>query len=105
MGWKWIVDEISNSGHLIQCTFRRPCTEDGAIGIGYGRRWYIETTDDEKAILMTAWLAVQQIVTHELLEAFAFTNPMYPGDHIRVFDPHKPLDTLLFGGRPIPRKN
>jgi hypothetical protein len=85
-------------GFLIRCSFWRPDTKTGEMGTGFGR-WYIASLDaSEKSLIMTAWLAFEQIVKHEMMECF-----LYKG--VRLFDPHKSLEELAFPqeipGKPI----
>lgn len=95
MGWRW---EISPSlsvmakgdllvGWLIRTTFRRPDTDTGVIGEGMGRWWFVQRGSSVDGAVKTAWLACEQIIKHELMEAFLFKG-------MRVFDPHAPLDAL-----------
>lgn len=103
MGWAWEVEEVYDFPHRsaswgarpeaelcgfnIRTTFRRPDTDTGEIGIGKGRWWFVETDITESGLVKTAWLACQQIVQHELMEAFMF-------DGVRVFDPHASVADL-----------
>ena len=85
--YEFVIEE-KGEDIFIRCSFWRPDTQTGEYGQGYGRLWPIESSN-EKAIVMTAWLAVQQIIEHELLESF-----MYKG--ARLFDPHKSLEDLAY---------
>lgn len=91
--WGWKVDPVSDknglNGFLIYSVFKRPDTNTGVIGTGCGRGWYIEKNYTEKDILMTGWLAIRQIIEHELLESFCI-------DKARMFDPHKSLSSLAY---------
>jgi hypothetical protein len=93
-GWGWKVEPVFGEegvlfGFLVYSGFERPDTHTGEMGRGWGRGWFVQKDYTEKGLLMTAWLAIRQIVEHELLEAFSI-------DGARMFDPHKPLDTLAY---------
>jgi len=94
-GWGWkvqpVLDEIGDHiGFLIYSGFERPDTHTGVVSTGWGRAWFISLgyrQNDCKELVMTAWMAIGQIVEHERLEAFSY-------DGARLFDPHKSLDDL-----------
>lgn len=86
MGWKWQVEEVE-AGFLIRCSFKRPDTNTGKVGTGYGRKMFIWKDSDDRSIVMTAWLCAKLIVEHELMEAFLYKN-------VRILDPHKSLEDL-----------
>jgi hypothetical protein len=86
MGWKWQAKE-SGEGFLIRTSFKRPDTNSGKIGTGYGRWMYVDKNIDARGLVMTAWLCAKLIVDHELMEAFLYKN-------VRLFDPHKSLEDL-----------
>lgn len=105
MGWEWEIEPVVRyadmiprnrkhegiiplHGHNIRCSFQRPDTATGAIGRGFGRWWFVEADASESAIIKTAWLAMRQIVDHEMYEAFRV-------DGVRVFDPHVDVDDLV----------
>lgn len=88
MGWKWQVKETSE-GFLIRTSFRRPDTNTGKIGTGYGRWMFIHKDADDRSIVMTAWLCAKLIVEHELMESFLFRG-------VRILDPHKSLEELAY---------
>lgn len=92
--WGWEVvkvnDEKNNiKGFLINTTFRRPDINTGAIGIGKGRRMWIEANATETSIIMTAWVCINLITTHELLESFLV-------DGAKILNPHKTLEELAY---------
>lgn len=101
MGWQWRVltvlpaehYEENGDGWLISCSFQRPDTQTGAIGRGSGRWEFVARFSTISAVVKTAWVCVEKVVYHELLEAFCF-------DGNRVFDPHKSVFELA-----MPRKN
>lgn len=76
-------------GFMIRCSFWRPDTRTGLNGQGYGRWYHCPSDTSEKGLIMTAWLAFEQIVKHEMMECF-----LYKG--VRLFDPHKSLEELAF---------
>jgi len=94
MGWKWQVKESYEkdsvlNGFFIRTSFKRPDTNTGKVGTGYGRWMFVHKDSDDRSIVMTAWVCAKLIVEHELMEAFLFKN-------CRILDPHKSLDELAF---------
>ena len=90
--WDWEIAEIydkNNIGFLINTTFKRPDVATGILGSGNGRRMWIESTASETSVIMTAWICVELIVKHELMESF-----LYKG--AKILNPHKTLDELAF---------
>jgi len=88
MGWKWQVKE-TEEGFLIRTSFKRPDTNNGEIGWGFGRWMFIDKGSDERGIVMTAWVCAKLIIDHELMEAFLYKNT-------RILDPHKSLEALAY---------
>ena len=86
MGWKWQVKETQD-GFLIRTSFKRPDTNTGKMGTGYGRWMFVHKESDDRSIVMTAWVCAEMIVKHELMEAFLYKN-------VRILDPHKSLIDL-----------
>lgn len=76
-------------GFLINTTFRRPDIITGAIGIGKGRRMWIEANATETSIVMTAWVCINLITTHELMEALTYNGA-------KILNPHKSLSELAY---------
>jgi hypothetical protein len=94
MGWKWRIKESFNKkgeleGFLIQTSFKRPDTNTGKMGTGYGRWMFVSKDSDKRGVTMTAWICSKLIVEHELMEAFLYQN-------IRILDPHKTLEALAY---------
>lgn len=94
MGWDWETEEIyckdgSLKGFLINTTFKRPDIVTQELGTGKGRQWFIRSDASETSVIMTAWLAVMQIVDHEMREAFCYNSK-------EVFYPHKTIDEIQF---------
>lgn len=82
-------ESIKTRGFLINTTFKRPDTATGIIGIGKGRRMWIEETASETSVVMTAWICVKLIVEHELLEGFLY-------EKAKILNPHKTLEELAY---------
>lgn len=88
MGWKFQVREVQE-GFFIRTSFRRPDTNTGKIGTGYGRWMFVHKDADDRSIVMTAWVCAEMIVKHELMEAFLY-------EKVRILDPHKSLADLAY---------
>jgi hypothetical protein len=88
-------------GWLVRCSFERPDVngEFSEQGVGYGREWFIASGTPDAGVVFTAWLAIQQIIVHELHEAFTV---MVGGERVRLLDPHKDLADLAVGSRRVP---
>ncbi len=76
-------------GFLINTTFKRPDTNTGIMGIGRGRRMWIEETASETSVVMTAWVCVELIIKHEAMEAFKYKDA-------KILNPHKTLNELAY---------
>jgi len=101
--WNWEVVEVEGDywegiepyakgkthGFLINTTFQRPDTNTGISGIGKGRRMWIEDTASETSVVMTAWICIDLIVKHEIMEAIQFKEA-------RILNPHKTLSELAY---------
>ena len=103
----WRIREVGEGpveGWHIQCSFERPDANGGVTGIGSGRKWFIETATPVTGVVFTAWLAIQQIVMHELHELHelheSFTVEV-DGERVRLLDPHKELTDLAVGSRRV----
>ena len=88
IAFKWKVKK-QEDGFLICTTFQRPDTNSGKMGEGYGRWMFLDKTCDERSVIMTAWLCMELIVRHELMESMLV-------DGVRILDPHKSLDALAY---------
>lgn len=88
MGWKWQAKK-NGKDFKIRCSFRRPDTNTGEVGEGFGRWMLIDRKSDARGVIMTAWVCAKLIVDHELMEAFLYRN-------VRILDPHKNLEDLGF---------
>lgn len=91
-------------GYFIQSSFERFDVDGGTPGDfggpvverGYGRKWYIEYGSSQESVVFTAWLAIKQIIEHELHESFTVN---VNGEQVRLLDPHKSLEDLAVGSR------
>jgi hypothetical protein len=106
--WKfgWKVTPLMDAGvgeavgWHVQCSFERPdvSAEGATMSTGYGRKWLIERGTPDTGVVFTAWLALQQIVIHELHESFTVE---VDGECVRLLDPHKTLTDLAHGSRRV----
>ena len=91
------LDEVRQSaaGFLLRVWFCRPDSETGDEGIGYGRWWHVPHGCSRSAAIKTIWLALRQIIDHELHEGFVVRS-------VPPFNPHADIDELvvLHGRRP-----
>lgn len=82
-------DTIIETGFAIRCSFKRPDTNTGKIDTGFGR-WYMMNSDVSiDGVVKTAWMCAEQIVKHELMEAYLFDNK-------RIFYPHKSIENFIY---------
>jgi len=88
-------------GWYIQSSFERPDVDSryNEMRRGFGRKWLVERRTPETGVVFTAWLAIQQIVTHELHESFTVR---VGNKFVRLLDPHKELAGLAVGSRVVP---
>lgn len=86
------VDEVeAHAGfYFIRTSFQRKDINTGELGTGWGR-WNTTPVSGatETSIVMTAWVCVEQVVKHELLEGFEYLNK-------KVFNPHKTIKQLIY---------
>lgn len=75
------------NGFLIRVGFWRPDANSGAMGEGFGRWMHVPATSDEGGVVKTAYVCIDLVVRHEMMEAF-----LYQGT--RIFDPHKGINDL-----------
>jgi hypothetical protein len=106
-GWKVTpVIQGTLQGWHIQCSFDRPDVSRPApqdlggpvMTKGYGRKWLVERGASDTSVVFTAWLAIQQIIIHELHESFIVE---VDGERVRLLDPHKELADLAHGSRRV----
>jgi len=80
-------EDSTINGFLIRVGFWRPDTNSGKMGEGFGRWMHVPATSDEGGVVKTAYVCIDLVVRHEMMEAF-----LYKG--VRIFDPHKSIDDL-----------
>jgi hypothetical protein len=87
-------------GWLVRCSFERPDANGdfSEQGVGYGREWFIAPGTPVTGVVFTAWMAIQQVLIHELHESFTV---LVDGERVRLLDPHKELADLAVGSRRI----
>lgn len=99
----WSVTQAKgehSEGWFIQSSFERPDV-DGvtpAVTRGFGREWYVKSGASLEGVVFTAWLAIRQVVEHELHESFTVT---VGGERVRLLDPHKRLEDVAVGSRRV----
>lgn len=96
--FSWRITDPGHDGWFIQCSFERPDANGGPLATGYGRKWWVDYDTSDTGVVFTAWLAIQQIIIHELHESFTV---MVNGERVRLLDPHKELADLAVGSRRI----
>ncbi len=75
------------SGWLVWATFERPDSYNGEMGRGRGRDEIIWAGTTVSGVVKTAWLLVELLVRHELMEGFRWRN-------VRIFNPHHTVEQL-----------
>lgn len=88
--WKFEFEEghcIGKKCWHVRVGFERPDTETGKIGIGYGRYEVIFAGTTESGVAKTAWVLIEMVVKHELMEAFRWRGK-------RIFNPHNSIYDL-----------
>ena len=92
--WRFQFEEVEvrsasrdRKGWLLWAEFSRPDTHTGEIGIGRGREEIVWSGATESAVIKTAWVIVELLVRHELMEGFCV-------DSKKPFDPHHTIETL-----------
>jgi hypothetical protein len=68
-------------GWIVWVSFERPDTQSGKIGRGRGRDEIIWEGTTESGVVKTAWLLVELMSRHELMEGFRYKG-------YRIFNPH-----------------
>lgn len=74
-------------GWLLWVSFERPDTITGAVGRGRGRDEIVWKGATVSAVVKTAWVLVELMVRHELMEGFRWRNA-------RIFNPHNSVFAL-----------
>jgi hypothetical protein len=90
--WEFHVRPIADfvgdrKGFLVWATFDRPDTVTGEVGRGRGRDEVVWAGTSLSGAVKTAWLLVELLVRHELMEGFRF-------DGQRIFNPHNSVFDL-----------
>ncbi len=76
-------------GFLINTTFVRPDINTGEMGIGSGRRMWIDKTASETSVVWTAKMCIDLIISHEINEAVHYRGA-------RLIDQHKKVDDQVY---------
>lgn len=88
--WEFEITEerlINDEGiWLLNVSFERPDTLTGVVDRGRGRQEIIREGSTISSIVKTAWLLVELMVRHELMEGFRFDNARIFNPHNSVFD-------------------
>ena len=74
-------------GWLLWVSFERPDTITGEIGRGRGRDEIVWRGATVSAVVKTAWVLVELMVRHELMEGFRWEDA-------RIFNPHNSVYAL-----------
>lgn len=88
--WEFNVEPFTHGtrrGWLVWCSFLRPDTESGLVGRGRGRDEIVWEGTTVSGVVKTAWLLIELLVRHELMEGFRF-------DGHRIFNPHNSVYDL-----------
>jgi len=88
LGWGWEVTPLGDVGFLMRTSFNRPDSyRPRLVDRGYGRWMFCAWDTPTSGIVKTAWLCVELVVRHELMEGFLYRKA-------RIFNPHKSLTDL-----------
>jgi hypothetical protein len=74
-------NEGTRPGWLVWVSFERPDTQTGKIGRGRGRDEIVWEGTALSGVVKTAYVLIELMVRHELMEGFRF-------DDARIFNPH-----------------
>lgn len=94
--WRFEFDQVRvksaetgaiRDGWLVWVSFERPDIRTKEIGRGRGRDEIVWAGTTVSGVVKTAWLLVELMVRHELMEAFLFQNA-------RIFNPHNSVYAL-----------
>jgi hypothetical protein len=80
-------DNPVRKGWLIWASFARPDVNSGELGRGRGRDEIIWEGWTESAVVKTAWVIVDLLVKHELMEGYHYEGA-------RIFNPHSSVTEL-----------
>lgn len=75
------------TGWLVHVSFERPDSYSKEVGRGRGRDEIIWSGTSLSGVVKTAWLLVELMVRHELMEGFRWRNR-------RIFNPHHTVEQL-----------
>ena len=78
---------VKSYGWLLWAEFERPDVDTGKMGVGRGRDEIIYQGSSESSVVKTAWLVVELLVRHELMEAFQYKEKV-------IFNPHHSVEQL-----------
>jgi hypothetical protein len=87
----------SRNGWTVQCSFKRPDTDTGEIGIGRGREELIWQGTTISGVVKTAWLLIDLVLYHEAMEGYRWKNK-------RIFNPHHSVYDLTAAQRSHDRR-
>jgi hypothetical protein len=88
--WRFEIEDAQRGGQPawhVRVGFERPDTDTGKVGVGYGRWEIIAGGTTESGVVKTAWLLIELVVRHELMEAFRWRGK-------RIFNPHNSIYDL-----------
>src|SRR5271166_5081235 len=94
LDFKWAFEHSElikigeRNGWLVWVTFERPDTVTGDVGRGRGRDEIIWQKSTESSVVKTAWVLVELMVRHELMEGFRYKD-------CRIFNPHNTVGALV----------
>lgn len=83
------------AGWLVQIAFTRPDANTGVVGEGHSRKEFVPIDCSPDTVVKTAWLLIELLHRHELMEAFLVDNH-------RVFNPHHTVAELQSLRPPVP---
>jgi hypothetical protein len=81
------ITGVGDDGWLVQVSFERPDTATGIVGVGFGRKEFVPYGATVSGVVKTAWLLIELMVRHELMEGFRWRG-------CRIFNPHHRVDEL-----------
>lgn len=88
--WRFEVSDISvgdRKGWLVYTKFYRTCSTTGEAGWGRGRDEIIWEGTTVSGVVKTAWLLIELLIRHELMEGFRWMGQ-------RIFNPHNSVVDL-----------
>lgn len=87
--WEFHAKPIitDQTGWLVWASFERPDSITGEVKRGRGREEVVWAGASLSSVVKTAWLLVELLIRHELMEGFRF-------DGVRIFNPHNSVLAL-----------